>query len=119
MRRLLISFEPYEDECINSYILRLSNANLYNSNGGDILNNYEKSQISSVSAAIVGAYMSMVPPQYVLVAIILNALSCLIITTLLIPDKEAVKDEAIDVKDVVQTKSIFEAISQGALVEVK
>lgn len=32
MRRLLISFEPYEDECINSYILRLSNANLYNSN---------------------------------------------------------------------------------------
>ena len=73
------------------------------------------SAMSSVSAAIVGAYMSMVPPQYVLVAMLLNALSCLIITTLLIPDKEVAKDEVIDVKEMVQSKSIFEAISQGAL----
>lgn len=72
------------------------------------------SAMASVSAAIVGAYMSMVPPQYVLVAMLLNALSCLIITTLLIPDKE-VEDEVIDVKGIVQTKNIFEAISQGAL----
>lgn len=72
------------------------------------------SAMASVSAAIVGAYMSMVPPQYVLVAMILNALSCLIITTLLIPDKD-VEDEVIDVKEIVQTKNIFEAIAQGAL----
>ena len=72
------------------------------------------SAMASVSAAIVGAYMSMVPPQYVLVAMMLNALSCLIITTLLIPDKE-VEDEVIDVKEIVKTKNVFEAISQGAL----
>lgn len=72
------------------------------------------SAMSSVSASIVGSYMQMIPPQYVLVAMLLNALSCLIITTLLIPDKE-VKNEVIDVKEIVQTNTVFEAIAQGAL----
>lgn len=70
--------------------------------------------MASVSASIMGAYMTMIPPQYVLVAMILNALSSLIIATIVAPTKNEVEEE-ISIKDVAQTKSIFEAISVGAL----
>lgn len=45
---------------------------------------------------------------------ILNALSSLIIATIVAPIKKE-EDEEINIKDVSQTKSIFEAISVGAL----
>lgn len=72
------------------------------------------SAMASVSAAIMGAYMTMIPAKYVLVAMILNALSSLIIATIVAPIKKE-EDEEINIKDVSQTKSIFEAISVGAL----
>lgn len=70
--------------------------------------------MASVSASIMGAYMSMIPAQYVLVAMLLNAFSSLIIATLVAPTKETEK-EVINIKEVSQTKSVFEAISVGAL----
>ncbi|WP_273854034.1 NupC/NupG family nucleoside CNT transporter [Guptibacillus spartinae] len=72
------------------------------------------SAMASVSASIMGAYMSMIPPQYVLVAMILNALSALIIATMVAPIKKT-EDEEINIKEVSNTKSVFEAISVGAL----
>lgn len=72
------------------------------------------SSMASVSASIMGAYMTMIPPQYVLVAMILNSLSSLIIATIIAPLGEQA-DEEINIKDVSQTDSVFDAISQGAL----
>lgn len=71
--------------------------------------------MASVSASIIGAYMTMIPPKYVLLAMILNALSALIVTSLIAPVKATEQENDIDIKDMVQTKSIFEAISNGAL----
>lgn len=72
------------------------------------------SAMASVSASIMGAYMSMIPAQYVLVAMILNAFSALIIATIVAPI-QANEDEEINLKEVSQSRSIFEAISLGAL----
>jgi nucleoside transport protein len=72
------------------------------------------SAMASVSASIMGAYMSMIPAQYVLVAMILNAFSALIIATIVAPIRSG-EDEEINLKEVSQSKSIFEAISVGAI----
>ncbi|MEK4974243.1 nucleoside transporter C-terminal domain-containing protein [Niallia sp. FSL R7-0648] len=72
------------------------------------------SAMGSVSASIMGAYMEMIPPQYVLAAMILNALSALIIATLIAPISKD-EDEKINIKDVSNTNSVFGAISAGAL----
>lgn len=71
--------------------------------------------MASVSASIIGAYMTMIPAKYVLVAMVLNALSSLIVVSIIAPVKVTEEDNEIDVKEMVQTKSIFEAISVGAL----
>lgn len=56
----------------------------------------------------------MLPAQYVLGAMALNALSSLIIGIMIAPDVE--KDtEKVDIKDATEAKSLFEAISIGAL----
>jgi nucleoside transport protein len=74
------------------------------------------SAMASVSASIVGSYMTMLPPKYVLVAMILNMFSALIVASIVAPvRKEEVKDEEIDIKELVQSKNIFDAIGQGAL----
>jgi nucleoside transport protein len=74
------------------------------------------SAMASVSASIVGAYMTMLPAKFVLVALVLNMFSALIIASIVAPvRKEDVQDDDIDVKDVVQTKNIFDAIGQGAM----
>lgn len=72
------------------------------------------SAMASVSASIMGAYMSMIPAQFVLVAMILNAFSALIIATIVAPIRSG-EDEEINLKEVSQSKSIFEAISVGAI----
>ncbi|MCM3601764.1 NupC/NupG family nucleoside CNT transporter [Robertmurraya korlensis] len=72
------------------------------------------SAMASVSASIMGAYMSMIPAQFVLVAMILNAFSALIIATIVAPIQSG-EDEEINLKEVSQSKSIFEAISVGAI----
>lgn len=72
------------------------------------------SAMASVSASIVGAYMQMIPAKYVLVAMVLNMFSALIVSSIVAP-VEIDEDEDIEIKDIVNTKNIFEAISQGAL----
>ncbi|RID88520.1 NupC/NupG family nucleoside CNT transporter [Peribacillus asahii] len=72
------------------------------------------SAMASVSASIMGAYMSMIPAQYVLVAMLLNALSGLTIASIIAPIGKD-EDEEIHVKDISQADSVFGAISAGAL----
>jgi len=72
------------------------------------------SAMASVSASIMGAYMSMIPAQYVLVAMLLNALSGLTIASIIAPIRKD-EDEEIHVKDISQADSVFGAISAGAL----
>lgn len=72
------------------------------------------SAMASVSSSIMGAYMLLIPPQFVLVAMLLNALSALIITSFMTPITKE-KDEHIDLKEMSNAGSIFQAISQGAL----
>lgn len=72
------------------------------------------SAMASVSASIMGAYLTMIPPQYVLASMLLNAMSSLIVSTIMAPIKEE-DDEEINIKDISGTNSIFGAISDGAL----
>nr|WP_289037557.1 nucleoside transporter C-terminal domain-containing protein [uncultured Allobacillus sp.] len=73
------------------------------------------SAMGSVSASIVGAYMTMIPPQYVLVALPLNMFSALIVASIIAPVKTEEEDDEVDVKDVSGAKSVFEAMANGAL----
>lgn len=72
------------------------------------------SAMSSVSASIMGAYMAMIPAEYVLTAMVLNLFSGLIVASIIAPVKST-EDEEIDIKDIQTSDSIFGAISQGAL----
>ncbi|MCP8615307.1 NupC/NupG family nucleoside CNT transporter [Salirhabdus salicampi] len=73
------------------------------------------SAMGSVSASIVGAYMQMIPPEYVLVALPLNMFSALIIASIVAPVNVSKEDDKVDVKNVTQSRSIFEALANGAL----
>lgn len=72
------------------------------------------SAMGSVSAGIMGAYITMIPSEYVLSAMVLNAISGLIVGSLLAPTKKE-ENEVINIREVSPTKNIFEAISVGAL----
>ena len=66
------------------------------------------SAMSSVSASIMGSYMTMVPAQYVLAAIPLNMLSGLIIATILMPSDVKKDDDTINLKNVQERGNFFE-----------
>ncbi|MGV2622867.1 nucleoside transporter C-terminal domain-containing protein [Halobacillus sp. ACCC02827] len=73
------------------------------------------SAMGSVSASIVGAYLGMLPPQYILVALPLNMFSALIVSSMIAPVKVPKEEDKVDVKDVSNAKSFFEAMGNGAL----
>ncbi|MDQ0351626.1 CNT family concentrative nucleoside transporter/nucleoside transport protein [Alkalibacillus filiformis] len=73
------------------------------------------SAMGSVSASIIGAYMTMIPPEYVLVAIPLNMFSALIVASIIAPPDVEDEDDEVDVKNVTESKSIFEAMANGAM----
>ncbi|GEN45798.1 NupC/NupG family nucleoside CNT transporter [Alkalibacillus haloalkaliphilus] len=73
------------------------------------------SAMGSVSASIIGAYMTMIPPEYVLVAIPLNMFSALIVGSIIAPPDVEDEDDEVDVKNVSESKSIFEAMANGAM----
>jgi CNT family concentrative nucleoside transporter/nucleoside transport protein len=73
------------------------------------------SAMGSVSAAIVGSYIQMLPPQYVLVALPLNMLSALMVSSIIAPVRVPKEEDHVDVKNISQEKSIFEAMGNGAL----
>jgi nucleoside transport protein len=70
--------------------------------------------MTSVSASIVGAYMTMIPAEYVLVALPLNVMSGLLLASMVAPAKK-VEGEKIEIKDMINDKSLFEAIGNGAI----
>lgn len=70
--------------------------------------------LTSVSASIVGAYMTMLPSEYVLVALPLNIMSGLLLASMVAP-AQSVEGEEIRVKDMINDKSLFEAIGNGAI----
>lgn len=73
------------------------------------------SAMGSVSASIVGSYLQMLPPQYVLVALPLNMFSALMISSVIAPVRVPKEEDHVDVKNISTEKSIFEAMGNGAL----
>ena len=73
------------------------------------------SAMSSVSAAIVGSYILMLPPQYILVTLPLNMFSGLMIASIIAPVRVPKEEDYVDISNVTQDKSVFEAMGNGAL----
>lgn len=74
------------------------------------------SAMASVSASIIGAYMTMLEPKYVLIAMILNMFNGLIIASIVAPTGK-VENEEIDVTELRKQSgdSLFGAIGNGAM----
>ncbi|WP_053365747.1 NupC/NupG family nucleoside CNT transporter [Bacillus sp. FJAT-27245] len=73
------------------------------------------SSLVAVSCSILGAYMQMIPPEFVLVALPINVFSGLILSSMVCPVSKE-EDEEIDIKEMIPEKSLFEAIGNGALI---
>lgn len=73
------------------------------------------SAMSSVSASIVGSYIQLLPPEYILVALPLNMFSALMVASIMNPVVVPKAEDRVDIRDVSQDKSIFEAMGNGAL----
>ncbi|ASK60928.1 NupC/NupG family nucleoside CNT transporter [Virgibacillus phasianinus] len=73
------------------------------------------SAMGSVSASIVGAYLQILPEQYVLIALPLNMFSALMISSVIAPVRVPKEEDHVDIKDVTTDRSIFEAMGNGAL----
>ncbi|RHW43409.1 NupC/NupG family nucleoside CNT transporter [Neobacillus notoginsengisoli] len=73
------------------------------------------SSLVAVSCSILGAYMQMIPAEYVLVALPINVFSGLILSSMVCPVSKE-EDEEIDIKEMIPEKSLFEAIGNGALI---
>ncbi|WP_173917085.1 NupC/NupG family nucleoside CNT transporter [Halobacillus sp. Marseille-Q1614] len=73
------------------------------------------SAMGSVSASIVGAYIGILPADYVLVALPLNMFSALIVASLIAPVRVPKEEDHVDIQDVSNAKSFFEAMGNGAL----
>ncbi|MBX9974302.1 NupC/NupG family nucleoside CNT transporter [Cytobacillus firmus] len=72
------------------------------------------SSLVAVSCSILGAYMQMIPAEFVLVALPINIFSGLILSSIVCPVPEE-EDEDIDIKEMIPEKSIFEAIGNWTL----
>jgi nucleoside transport protein len=72
------------------------------------------SSLVAVSCSILGAYMQMIPAEYVLVALPINVFSGLILSSIVCPVTTD-EDEEINVKEMIPERSLFEAIGNGAL----
>ncbi len=73
------------------------------------------SAMGSVSASIVGAYLGILPDQYILVALPLNMFSALIVASIIAPVNVPKEEDEVDIQDVSNAKSFFEAMGNGAL----
>jgi CNT family concentrative nucleoside transporter/nucleoside transport protein len=73
------------------------------------------SAMSSVSATIVGSYIQILPEKYILIALPLNMFSSLIISSFIAPVKVSKEEDEIDITDVCNGKSLFDAMGNGAL----
>ncbi|MGC4375961.1 nucleoside transporter C-terminal domain-containing protein [Fictibacillus sp. Mic-4] len=73
------------------------------------------SAMSAVSIAIVGAYMTMIPPKYVVTAIVLNILSALIIANIINPYDLKEEEDLLIVDHDKKKPSFFQMISESIM----
>ncbi|RDW18146.1 NupC/NupG family nucleoside CNT transporter [Oceanobacillus arenosus] len=73
------------------------------------------SAMNSVSASIVGSYLQMLPANYILVALPLNMFSALMVASVIAPVRVPKEEDEVDISDVSNDKSLFEAMGNGAL----
>lgn len=71
------------------------------------------SAMGSVSSTIIGAYMTMLPPKYVLVAMPLNMFSALIIASILMPPRVEKEKDVVQIEKQ-ERRGLFEVIGEGA-----
>lgn len=72
------------------------------------------SAMSAVSVAIVGAYMEIIDPQFVVIAIVLNILSALIVASIINPYKLSEEEDTLAIES--QKKlSFFQMISESIM----
>jgi nucleoside transport protein len=76
------------------------------------------SAMGSVSSTIIGAYMTILPPTYVLVALPLNMFSALIIACILLPVHVESEKDVIKISND-RRRGLFEVIGEGASDGVK
>lgn len=72
------------------------------------------SAMASVSASIIGAYIQMIPYEYVFVALPLNVFSGLILASLVTPVNIPKEEDVIDIENASECKSLLDAIGNGA-----
>ncbi len=72
------------------------------------------SSLVAVSCSTLGAYLQLIPAEYVLVALPLNVFSGLILSSIVAPVTKE-EDFEIDVKEMNNEKSFFEAIGNGTI----
>jgi nucleoside transport protein len=73
------------------------------------------SSLVAVSCSILGAYMQLIPAEFVLVALPINIFSGLILASIVAPVANE-DDDDIDISEMIPEKSLFEAIGNGALI---
>jgi nucleoside transport protein len=73
------------------------------------------SAMSAVSIAIVGAYMTMLEPKYVVVAIVLNIPSALIVANIINPYKLEGEDDLLVVEGEEKKLSFFQMVSESVM----
>ncbi|WCK56758.1 nucleoside transporter C-terminal domain-containing protein [Aneurinibacillus sp. Ricciae_BoGa-3] len=73
------------------------------------------SAMSAVSISIVGAYMTMLAPKYVVVAIVLNILSALIIANIINPYKIEEEEDQLVVEGEEKRLTFFQMISESIM----
>lgn len=73
------------------------------------------SSLVAVSCSTLGAYLQMIPAEYVLVALPINVFSGLILSSIVCPVTKE-EDYDIDVKEMIPEKSLFEAIGNGTII---
>jgi nucleoside transport protein len=72
------------------------------------------SAMSTVSMSIVGAYMTMIQPRYVVTALVLNLFGGFIITSIINPYKVDPSEDILDIQDV-EKQSFFEMLGEYIL----
>ncbi|WNC12152.1 nucleoside transporter C-terminal domain-containing protein [Brevibacillus brevis] len=73
------------------------------------------SAMSAVSIAIVGAYMTMLDPRYVVVAIVVNILSALIVANIINPYKLTEEEDLIEPQEEEKRPAFFQMISESIM----
>ena len=74
--------------------------------------------MSIISGSIIGAYLSMVPGEYVFAAIPLNCLNALLLASVLNPIDVAKEEDIVYVPSKAEKKDFFSTISNSMLVGV-